>query len=173
MLRLASIVAALALGTTAVHAEPNTTVAVQPMMLVLPMIDATIEYQPTPRLGLVLRPGYGHIGIPGLASTSLYELGGAANIYLTRDFKAWHVGTEAFWLWGDNSGYLFDQPSQQMMTASPERVMGVYGGYKWIGWKHLTAVVQLGVGRLDIDKTSDGPVHQVIPVGNVEVGYSF
>ncbi len=173
MLRLVPVLAVLALGSTAVHAEPNTTVTVQPMMLVLPMIDANIEYSPTPRLGLVVRPGYGHFGIPGLASSSLYEHGGAANVYLTRGFSGWHAGTEAFWLWGDNSGYLFDSSSQQMTTTSPERVMGVYGGYKWIGWKNLTAVVQLGIGRLDIDKTSDGPVHQVIPVGNVEVGYSF
>jgi hypothetical protein len=173
MLRLASTLAVLALATTAVHAEPNTTVAVQPMMLVLPMVDATIEYQPTPRLGLVLRPGYGHaLMLPGVASVSFYEIGGAANVYLTRDFKGWHAGSELFWLWGQPSGYLFDH-SSQMMTASAERVAGVYGGYKWIGWKGLTAVVQFGVGRLDQKQSPDGPISKVIPVGNLDVGWSF
>ncbi len=174
MLRLAPVLAVLALGFPALaEPAPNVTVGLQPMMLVLPMIDATIEYQPTPRLGIAVRPGIGHIGIPGIASATFYEIGGAANVYLTRDFAGWHAGTELYWLWGDTSGYLFDQSSQMMTSASAERVAGVYSGYKWIGWRGLTAVIQLGVGRLDQKQSPDGPISKVIPVGNLDVGWSF
>jgi hypothetical protein len=174
MLRLATIL--LALGLTRIaFAEPTAaTITLQPVMLVMPMVDATIEVQPAAHVGVAARAGYGHVGIPFLAGASFYELGGAANYYVNRSFSGWHAGAEAFWLWGDTSGYLFDQQSQaQQGMSSPERIVGAYGGYKWVGWHGLTGVLQLGVGHLDQKTSPDGPIAKVIPVANMNAGWSF
>lgn len=156
--------------------EGRVTVSLQPVLLVMPMIDATVEMQAVPHLGLSARAGYGHTGIPFIAGASFYELGGAANYYVTRAFSGWHVGAELFWMWGDTSGWLFDQQSSsaQMSTdSSAERIAGAYGGYKWIGWHGATALVQLGVGHLDQKRSPDGPISKLIPVANANVGWSF
>jgi hypothetical protein len=156
-------------------ADERVTATVEPMVLVIPMIDATVEAKVAPHVGLAARAGYGHIGIPFLAGGNLYELGGEARYYLDREFSGWHVGAEATWLWGETSGYLFsnESSSSQMMDSSAERVIGGFGGYKWIGWHGLTAVAQLGVGHLDQARSPDGPIHKMIPVGNLDVGWTF
>jgi hypothetical protein len=157
-------------------ADERVTATVEPMLLVMPMVDATVEVKAAPHVGLAARAGYGHVGIPLVAGGSIYELGGAAHYYLDREFSGWHVGAEAFWLWGETSGYLFDQEpaSERMMNeSSPERIVGAFGGYKWGGWRGLSAVVQLGVGHIDQSKSPDGPIHKVIPVANLDVGWTF
>lgn len=156
--------------------EGRVTVSLQPVLLVMPMIDATVEIQAAPHLGIAARAGYGHVGIPFFGGASFYELGGAANWYVTRAFSGWHAGAEVFWLWGETSGWLFDQqsPSAKMSTdSSAERIAGAYGGYKWIGWHGATAVVQVGVGHLDQKRSPDGPISKVIPIANGNVGWSF
>jgi hypothetical protein len=173
MLRLASVLALVVASRTAFAepATPNVTVGVQPVMLVLPMVDASIEYSPTKHIGIAARVGYGRL-FATLLSASFYDLGGEANVYLTRDFSGWHVGSELFWAWGDTSSFLLDTAKDNMSTSA-ERIVGVYGGYKWIGWKGMTATVQFGVGRLDQKQSPDGPISQVIPVANAFAGWSF
>jgi hypothetical protein len=175
MLRSVWILALVCFAVPAA-AEPTLTVSLEPVMLVMPMVDSTIEYSPVPHLGLAVRAGYGHIGIPFVAGANIYELGGQANWYINQSFKGWHVGTEATWLWGGLSGYLFDNQQQMMPSqqqASPERVLGAYGGYKFVWWRGMSAVVQVGVGKLDMKSSPDGPIHQVIPVANANLGWSF
>jgi hypothetical protein len=170
MFRTALVVTLL----TAAHparAESDSTVTLQPMMLALPMIDSTIEYQPTHHIGIAARAGIGHVFLP-LISANMYELGGAANVYLTRPFSGWHLGSELYWLWGVASS-----STLSIMSTSDERIASLYGGYKWIGWRGLTAVVQLGVGRMDTKSNcncmTDVPASQIIPTAHASVGWTF
>src|SRR5947207_683937 len=122
--------AALTASVPPAPSEGRVTVSLQPVFLVMPMIDATVEMQAVPHVGLAARAGYGHTGIPFIGGASFYELGGAANYYVTRAFSGWHAGAEVFWLWGDTSGWLFDQQSasEKMSTdSSAERIAGPYG----------------------------------------------
>lgn len=149
------------------RAERKLSVMIEPMFLVLPMVDATVEYQVTPHVGIAAIAGYGKV----LFTSTLYDLGGQGNIYLKQDFRGWHLGSEVRVLWGDSDMSLFGGPSKK--SFAHERVVGIYGGYKWITSWGFTAVVELGIGRLDMTSSSEPPYSQVIPVGNLNVGWSF
>ena len=163
---------ALALGAlpAAAHAERRTSVMVEPIFLVLPMVDATVEYEVTPHIGIAAIAGYGRI----LLSTSLYDLGGQANIYVKNDFRGWHLGSELRAMWGTSSSPLFSYGKKDnMSTYAEERIMAVYGGYKWLRPSGFTAVVQLGVGRMNMTSASEPPSSRLIPVANLTAGYSW
>jgi hypothetical protein len=149
----------------------NTSLTIEPILLVLPMIDATLEYSPTPHLGLAVTAGYAKV----LFVSTLYDLGARANIYVRDDFKGPHLGVQLRELWGDSDFTLLGAKGDNAMTSSTEKIVGVYAGYKWIRRWGLTAVVQLGIGRMTTASTNaDEPrTSEVIPVGNLEVGKSW
>lgn len=165
---------AAALATPA-HASPQpgqdehlVTVAVEPMYLAIGFVEANLEVQPTDHLGLQAVGGYG-----GLMFGHLAEAGAQANIYVDRAARGLHFGTEARWMWGHSS---LPFTSQSMDADVSERILGIYAGWKWVGWRGLTAVLQFGVGTMDTtggSKNSDVPAHQVIPTGNLVAGYTF
>lgn len=146
---------------------------VEPLYLVMPMVDATVEVEVTPHIGIAAIAGYGRV----LFSTSLYDLGGQANIYLQRSFQGWHLGSELRTLWGSSNNPLLtydDKDGDHMASFGGDRIAGVYGGYKWLRHSGLTAVVQLGVGRYHLSGTSqDPPSSRILPVANLVAGYSW
>ena len=103
---------------------------------------------------------------------SFKELGGQANVYVTRAFHGLHGGVELRYLWGGANGTGFPG-GPDLMSSATERIVGVYAGWKWIGWRNLTAILQAGVGRIDVHSDSEPPMSKVIPVANLTVGYSF
>jgi hypothetical protein len=146
------------------HAERRTSVTVEPIFLVIGMIDATIEYQPTAHVGIAAIAGYGR---PMLAS-SMYNLGGEGNVYLVKHFSGVHLGTEIEYMGGGTS-----IPFTAIHSSATERILGVYAGYKWVEKYGITAVAQLGVGHLDMHSTSDPPMSKTIPIATLTAGYSF
>jgi hypothetical protein len=150
-------------------AERHTSITLEPIFLVIPMIDASLEIQPTPHVGIALDAGYGHMMLP--IGNSLWDIGGQGNIYLTRPFDGPHLGVELRWMGGGASIPFAKGPDS--MSDVRERIAGIYAGYKWVGWKGLTAIVQFGIGHLDEHSTSDPPQSKLIPVGNLTAGYSF
>lgn len=154
---------AMSCFTRPAHAERRTTVMVEPLYLVIGMVDSTIEYEPTPRVGVAAIAGYGR----PMLGASLYDLGAQGNVYLQHDFTGLHLGGELRYLWGDFSVPFVDTP----MSDSRERLVGVYAGYKWIASYGLTAVLQLGVGHMAV-RGAD-PMSKMIPIANLNVGWSF
>jgi len=146
------------------HAEPRTSVTIEPLFLVIGMVDATVEYQPTANIGIAGIAGYGR---PMLAA-SMYHLGGEGNVYLTKRFSGLHLGTEIEYMGGGTS-----VPFTDVHSSATERILGVYAGYKWIEKHGFTAVVQMGAGHLDMHSTSDPPMSKTIPMGNLTAGWSF
>lgn len=141
-------------------AEPSTSLTIEPLYLVLPMISLTGEHELAPHVGLAIIAGYGH-PIFG----SLYELGGHANYYVQRRFTGWHLGAELDYMWGDTALEPFVGSSQ---STGAERVVGAYGGYKWCASYGLTAIIEFGIGHYDAPDLS-----KLGPVANFTVGWSW
>jgi hypothetical protein len=162
----------LVLLATTAHASPQsdrvTTVSVEPVFLIAGIVEANVEIQPTEHLGLQALAGYG-----GFIGGHIAELGGEANVYVRRQAAGPHFGVELKYLWGSASVPFV---ADSMTDDTSERELGVYAGWKWIGWHDITTVVQLGVAKLDLSGGSpnDGVArHQVVPAANLVVGYSF
>ncbi|MFT3696312.1 MAG: hypothetical protein QM831_24440 [Kofleriaceae bacterium] len=165
-------------AATPAHAEETqqdphlVTVAVEPMYLAIGFVEANVEVQPTAHLGLQAIGGYG-----GWWWGHMAEVGAAANVYVDREARGLHFGTEVRWMWGSVSIPFVSDQQQAMMSGDTgtDRIIGIYAGWKWVGWRGLTAVLQLGVGKMDHSgpPTQDVPAHQVIPAGNLVAGYTF
>jgi hypothetical protein len=164
-MRLLAPIVLLVAFARPVRAEPQTTVMVEPLMLVIGMVDSTIEVEPTHHVGLAAIAGYGK----PMLGASLYDIGAQGNYYLQRNFAGFHLGGELRMLWGDFSlPFVTDSSS---MSTSRERIVGAYAGYKWIASYGLSAVLQLGVGHIDV--RGPDPMSKVIPVANLNAGWSF
>ncbi|CAN5659017.1 hypothetical protein BH11MYX1_BH11MYX1_08980 [soil metagenome] len=139
---------------------------VEPIFLIIGLVEANVEVAAAPHLGLQAIAGYG-----GIYGSQIGELGAEANIYVRRQMTGLHFGTELKYLWG-SGGVPFVPQSQSHVT---ERELAIYAGYKWVGWKSITTVAQLGVARLDLsgDVPMDTKKTQIIPAANLVVGYSF
>jgi hypothetical protein len=169
-----SVLAILCLRTVPSRAEPSAvadprvTVAVEPIFLIAGIVEANAEVQLAPHVSVQGIAGYG-----GFIGGRIAELGGEANVYLRREMTGPHLGTEIKYLWGSSTSIPFVDTG--MNTSVTERELAVYVGWKWVGWRKLTAVAQLGVGRLDLrgDISSDVPRSQIIPAANLLVGYSY
>ncbi len=161
---------ALAQAGRPAHAEPrrvrDTSITIEPIYLVLPMLDVTVEHRLGPHVALSGTAGYGRL-VFGLAT--LWELAGASNFYLRRRATGAHLGFELRYLGGGMSKLL--DPNQT--SNARERVAGAYVGYKWVASYGLTAVLQMGVGRMDITGSSEGDSSQIIPVANFTAGWSI
>ncbi|MEO8550420.1 MAG: hypothetical protein ABI678_10615 [Kofleriaceae bacterium] len=154
------------------HASPQpervTTISVEPIFLIAGIAELNVEVQPTAHLGLQAIAGYG-----GLIGGHISELGAEANVYIRREAAGPHFGVEVKYLWGSSS---IPFVAQTMNADVTERELALYAGWKWIGWRNLTFVMQLGISKLDLwggSPSDDLPRHQVVPAANLVVGYSF
>jgi hypothetical protein len=157
---------------SAAHASPQTervtTISVEPIFLIAGIAELNVEVQPTAHLGLQGIAGYG-----GLIGGHISELGAEANVYLRPEAAGPHFGVELKYLWGSSSVPFV---ANTMSADVTERELALYAGWKWIGWRNLTVVLQLGISKLDLSGGSpndDLPRHQVVPAANLVVGYSF
>ncbi len=176
---IARVLVACSLFTTIAHAEgitaaatpaaddPKVSISIEPVFLMAGIVEANVEVEVAPHLGIQAIAGYG-----GILGGRIAELGAEANIYVRPELRGLHVGTELKYLWGSGTVIPFvDMPE----THVTERELAVYAGWKWVGWRHLTTVVQVGVSRLDLsgDIAMDTPRSQVVPAANLTLGYSF
>ena len=152
--------------------ERTTTIAIDPLFLIIPMLDATVEVQPTKRIGIAGTAGIGHMFLP--IGNMMYTLGGQANVYLQRDFSGPHLGVELQYIWGSSGGSTFYGLGPTVMESSvTERIAGIYAGWKWMSRRGFTAVLQYGIGRMNMRSTSDPPSSKIVPIGNGTIGWSF
>jgi hypothetical protein len=148
--------------------DPKLTVSIEPMYLIAGIAEANLEVRVAPHVALQGLGGYG-----GILFAKISELGAEANVYVRPEITGLHFGAELKYMWG--SGGIPFANTQDNMDVT-EREVGIYAGWKWVGWRGLTAVLQAGVAKLD---TSGGapdsgiPKSQIIPAANMVVGLSF
>ena len=148
--------------------DPKVSVTVEPMFLAAAILEANVEVEVTPHLGLQALAGYG-----GMLGSHIAELGAEANVYVRPEMRGWHFGTELKYLWASGPSIPFVDLGMASSTVEL-RELAVYAGYKWVGWHHITTVVQFGIGRMDSSgDTMDVPKSQVVPAANLVLGYSF
>ncbi|HEX7704385.1 MAG TPA: hypothetical protein VF403_26775 [Kofleriaceae bacterium] len=170
MQRLAiSLTCLLALAASA-HAEPDSpphvSLTIEPLYLIVTMVDATAEVRVAPRVGAAVIAGYGR----PLLGAALWNLGGEVNAYVMRDFSGLHVGAELQYM-GGSFGIPF---VTETMPTNPLRIYGGYVGYKCVTRRGFTSVLQAGVGHISGGGTStDAPMSKVIPIANFTAGWSF
>ena len=158
-----------AVSTSTAHAgwDPKLTVSIEPIFLIAGIAEANVEVRVAPHVAVQGLGGYG-----GIVFAKIAELGAEANVYVRPEITGLHFGAELKYMWG-SGGIPFANTDNMDVT---EREVGVYAGWKWVGWRGLTAVLQAGVARLDISGGSpnDGvPKSQIIPAANTVVGLSF
>lgn len=159
---------AVATSTVQPRWDPRVTVSVEPVFLIAGIAEANVEVRVAPHVAVQGLGGYG-----GMFYAKIWELGAEANVYVRPEITGLHFGAELKYL-GGSGAIPFANTNTNMDVT--EREVGVYAGWKWVGWRGLTAVVQVGVARLDISGGSpdDGvPKSQVIPAANTVVGLSF
>jgi hypothetical protein len=152
------------------HAEPVSppavSVTIEPLYLILTMVDATVEVRVAPRVGAAVIAGYGR----PLLGAAMWNLGGEVNAYVLRDFSGLHVGAEYQYM-GGSFGLPFVADS---MDTDPLRIWGGYVGYKCVTRRGFTSVLQAGVGHISGGRTStDPPMSKIIPIANFTAGWSF
>ena len=148
--------------------DPAATVSVEPIYLLAGIVEANLEIKVAPHVGLQVIGGYG-----GFVGATVKELGAEANVYMRPQLAGLHFGVMGRRLWASTS---FPFATMTDDAADTEREIGAYAGWKWIGWRHLTAVLQAGVGRIDlapVTASSDIKSPEIIPVANFVAGYSF
>src|SRR4051812_12876976 len=152
MTSLARPCLALMMFVTTAHAQSEhvTTISVEPIFLIAGIAELNVEVQPTAHLGLQAIAGYG-----GLIGGHIAELGAEANVYLRPEAAGPHAGVEVKYLWGSSSVPFV---ANTMSADVTERELALYAGWKWIGWRNLTVVAQLGISRLDL---SGGSPHEI------------
>lgn len=146
------------------EADPSATISVEPMFLIIGMVEANVELKVAPHVGFQGIAGYGSIMFTGIK-----DLGGEVNVYQRAQLSGFHGGAMVKYLWGSSSLPFVDNMNSGDVV---EREVGLYVGWKWIGWRGLTAVLQAGVGKLDLTG-GDEPVHKLVPLANLTAGYSF
>jgi hypothetical protein len=166
-----ALAAAIVLAANPAHAEPATTISVEPMFLIIPFAEITAERMVTPNVGIAATGGIGHVFVP--IGNMLYDLGAQGNVYLVRHFAGPHLGAELKYWWGSSGGDLVPGGPSVMSSSATERELGVYAGYKWMARYGLSATIQLGVGRFDVSSTSDPPSSRIVPLANLTIGWSF
>jgi hypothetical protein len=166
---LATTLALLVAGPA--FAERRVSIMVDPIFLVVPMVDATVEVEPTPHLGLSATAGYGRVAV--LIPNAMYNLQLESNVYLFRPFQGWHLGTELAYWGGSSGGALFPGGPKTMDSTSSIYIAGIMGGYKWMTRGGFTAVIQYGVGRMHETSTSGGRKTELAPLANLNFGWSL
>ncbi|MEO6773109.1 MAG: hypothetical protein ABI467_08800 [Kofleriaceae bacterium] len=147
--------------------DPSMSVTIEPIFLLAGIAEANVEVRIAPHVALQALGGYG-----GIVFAKIKELGGEVNVYVRPQITGLHFGAELKYLWGSD-GIPFANTDHMDVT---EREVGVYAGWKWVGWRGLSAVVQAGVARLDLSggaPDSGVPKTQIIPAANATVGLSF
>jgi len=159
-----ALLASLARLAHAEEKDPSVTVSVEPMFLIIGMVEANVELKVAPHVGMQGIAGYGSIMFTGIK-----DLGGEVNVYARPELAGFHAGAMVKYLWGSASLPFVDNMNRGDVV---ERQLGLYVGWKWIGWGGVSAVLQMGIGKLDLTG-GDEPVHEIVPVANLTAGYSF
>ena len=151
MQRLAASLISLMIASATARAEPasppTVSVTIEPLYLILTMVDATVEVRVAPRVGAAVIAGYGR----PLLGASMWNLGGELNAYLLRDFSGLHIGAE-YQVLGGSFGIPFVVDS---MDTDPLRIWGGYVGYKCVTRRGFTSLLQMGVGHISGGGTCD------------------
>jgi len=166
---LATALAMLVAGPA--FAERRVSIMLDPIFLVLPMVDATVEVEPTPHLGISATAGYGRVAV--LIPNAMYNLQLESNVYLLRSFSGWHLGTELAYWGGTSGGAVFPGGPTTMDSTASIYIAGILGGYKWMTRGGFTAVIQYGVGRMHETSTSGGTKTELAPLANLNFGWSL
>lgn len=165
-LTLCLVLASAAIAYAEPASPPAVSVTIEPLYLILTMVDATVEVRVAPRVGAAVIAGYGR----PLLGAAMWNLGGEVNAYIMRDFSGLHVGAE-YQRWGGSFGIPFIVDN---MPIDPLRIWGGYAGYKCVTRRGFTSVLQVGVGHMSGGRTSsDPPMSKVIPIANFTAGWSF
>jgi hypothetical protein len=171
--KLLGSVLLVAAASSIASAEPSFTVATNPALDALGVIDATVEARPAAHIGVAATLGYGFAGWDSKLPT--IELGARANYYPLRDFSGLRVGAEMVYV------RAFDEMTVPGSGDPTATLAGGYVGYKWLTASAISVTVDVGVGVAHTQGANQGIglVFDAIysqglqPLVNVAVGYSF
>ena len=151
------------------HAGRRTGISIEPLYLVIGMVDVTVEQQLVPHVSLAVTGGYGKLLF---GQATLWELSLQGNVYLRANATGWHAGAQVRYFGGKLADWL--KTEEDRMTGDPlERVLGAYAGYTWVSDRGLTIQSQLGVGQMRMTNTNEGTKREIIPIANFTIGWSF
>ncbi len=151
------------------HEGHRTGLTIEPIYLVIGMVDLTVERQIASHVTLAATAGYGKLLF---GQATLWDLGLQSNVYLRANATGWHVGAQLRYLGGHLADWLKTDKDKQMGDPL-ERIAGVYGGYTWVSDRGFTIMSQLGVGHMHMTNTTEGTKNQIIPLANFTMGWSI
>ena len=142
----------------------RTSLMIEPIYLVLTMLDVTLEQQIAPHVSIAGKAGYGRM-LGGLATT--WDLGVQANVFLRANTTGWHVGGTVRLLGAGLSEWLDPEEEDGHL-----RMIGGYAGYAWVSDRGLTITSQIGLGQMV--RVQDGMRRdaQLFPIANFAIGWS-
>ena len=147
----------------------RTGITIEPLYLVIGMVDLTLEQQILPHVALAVTGGYGKLAF---GQATLWELALQGNVYLRANTTGWHAGAQVRYFGGSLADWL--KTEEDRMKGDPlERIVGAYAGYTWVSDRGLTIQSQLGVGHMRTTNTTEGTKHEVIPIANFSIGWSL
>jgi len=147
----------------------RTRLTIEPIYLVIGMIDLTLERRIASHITIAATAGYGKLLF---GQATLWDLGLQSNVYLRANATGWHAGAQLRYLGGHLADWLKTEQDKQMGDVL-ERVAGVYAGYTWVSDRGFTIMSQLGVGHMHITHTTEGTKNEVIPIANFSLGWSI
>lgn len=158
-------------------------ITLSPIHLIFPVFEVTAEYAVSPRMGVALIGGYGSLPIKTSTTSSvgtvtttehikIWELGGHFNYYVVGSFEhGMQLGAEVLYV-----GASSDASSSHTAVTAAGLALGPYAGYKIITRVGFTFEANLGFQYVTLqahDDTSSAKQESVIPLLNLNVGWSF
>jgi hypothetical protein len=167
--------------------EHDVSLTFSPFHLLLPVFEVTGEYAVDDHFGVAVIAGYGSLPIStttvynvgGSSTTStehvgVWELGGHVNYYVLGNFDhGMQLGAEILWV-----GASVGANDSHTSVVATGLAVGPYLGYKIATHVGFTFEANLGVEYLAArantsDGTSSAQEKKVIPLVNLNVGWSF
>ncbi|HEY4056093.1 MAG TPA: DUF3575 domain-containing protein [Kofleriaceae bacterium] len=162
----ASVVTAPTLSTPD---DRPTRITIEPLYLVIGMVDLTLERQVFPHVTVGATAGYGKMLF---GQATIWDLGVQSNVYLRANATGWHAGAQLRYLGVALADWL-KTDEDKMMGDGRERLAGAYVGYTWVSDRGFTLMTQLGVGQMKLVNTTEGTKSQIAPIANFTLGWAL
>lgn len=142
------------------------TLTASPFHALIPFAEITGEMLITANISAALILGIGKILDSNAKTHFAQEVGAQANYYFKPTFRALHVGIEATYV------HSSDTEGSSTLTGTSAAIGGLVG-YKYIHRTGFTLVAQLGLSAALVEERGGEDVVKVLPILNLNAGWSF
>jgi hypothetical protein len=147
----------------------GTRLTIEPLYLVIGMVDLTLEQQVLPHVTVAATAGYGKMLF---GQATIWDLAVQGNVYLRANATGWHAGAQVRYMGAELADWL-KTDEDKMMGDGHQRIVGGYVGYTWVSDRGFTIMTQLGAGQMHMTNTTEGTKNQIIPLANFSLGWSM